>query len=209
MKNIKGRRANDMSMEQQLLYLNKNYKILSAEQEYIVHPAVFDLVPLSAASLQCSFISNFQLKDYRLTLDKLLLGNVEAMNLAGIKSEVTEKKAIFQDLSVSYTGAILIGADLVKEYFLKGNLACFSYQSVFELVFEDGVLITTIDQSKAMLRIRKNIELGFRSLYNNRDIRCIKHFMNSSLVGDYKAFKFNTSRLKYVKDMKKDYRPII
>jgi hypothetical protein len=192
-------------MEQQLLYINKNFKILSAEQEYIIHPAVFDLVPLTAASLQCSFISNFQLKDYRLTLDKLLLGTVESLSLAEIKSEVIEKKAILQDFPVCYTGAILIGADLVKEYYNKGNLSFFSYQNVFELVFEDGVLITTVDQSKAMLRIRKNIELGFRSLYNNRDNRCIKRFINSSLVGDYKMFRFNTSRLNYVKDMKKYY----
>jgi hypothetical protein len=193
-------------MEQQLLYLNKNFKILSAEQEYIIHPAVFDLVPLTAASLQCSFISNFQLKNYRLTLDKLLLGTVESLSLAEIKSEVIERKAIVQDFSVCYTGTILIGADLVKEYYYKGNLAFFSYQNVYELVFEDGVLITTVDQSKAMLRIRKNIELGFRSLYNNRDNRCIKRFMNSSLVGDYKMFKFNKSRLSYVKEMKKNYR---
>jgi hypothetical protein len=193
-----------MFIDQQLQYLNNNYKILCAEQEFIIHPAVFGLVPLSAASLQCSFTSTFQIKNYRLILDELTLGTGEFMNY-GVKAESFEQRSICQDISTSYNGAILVGSDLIKEYYMKGNLICFSYQSVLELIFEDGVLITTIDHSKAMSRIRKNIELGLRSLYNSRDARCIKHFIYNCFVGDYKNFKFDHNRLKYVKEMKKDY----
>ncbi|MDF2943743.1 MAG: hypothetical protein K0S01_2601 [Herbinix sp.] len=193
-----------MIMDQQLLFLDKNYKILCAEQEFIIHPAVFGLVPLAAASLQCSFTSTFQIKDYRLILDELILGTGDLINY-GMKIAANEQQPIVQNLSVSYNGAILVGADLVKEYYMKGNLTCFSYQRVVELIFEDGVLITTIDHSKAMSRIRKNIELGLRSLYKSRDARLIKHFINNSFVGDYKTFLFDNSRLKYIKEMKKDY----
>ncbi len=194
-----------MSLEQHIFYLHKNYKILCTEQEFIIHPAVFSQVPLSATSLQCSFESYFQIKDYRLILDKLILNKGEATNSGG-RMDYAEQQYIVWDLPASYNGAILIGADLVKEYYMKGNtLACFSYQNVVELVFEDGILITTIDQSKAMSRIRKNIELGLRSLYKSKDVRCIKRFMSSSFVGDYKTFKFNNSRLKYLKEMQNDY----
>lgn len=195
-----------MNIEQQLLYLNKNYKILCSEQEFIVHPAAFSLLPLTASSLQYPFTSSFHIKDYRLILDRITMFNGESSNLSGTRIDGYEKPYLFQDAAVAYNGAILIGADLIKEYNMKGNkLNCFSYQSVFELVFEDGILITTIDQSKAMSRIRKNLELGLRSLSKSRDVRLIQRFINAALFGDYKTFRLSNSRLKYLKEMKNDY----
>jgi hypothetical protein len=195
-------------MEQQLLYLNKNYKILNAEQEFIIHPAAFGIIPITTTSLQCFFTSYFQINDYQLILNRLTIGNGYLLNSLELKAEDKELPKI-ADLPVAYNGAILIGTDLVKEYYMKGMLACFSYQSVIELVFEEGILITTIDQSKAMSRIRKNIELGLRTLYKTKDIRCIKHFISSAFVGDYKTFRFDNQRLKHVKDMQNYYRSVI
>jgi hypothetical protein len=121
-------------------------------------------------------------------------------------SDSTDKHYEFEQCAVSYNGTLLIGTDLIKEYSLKGNkTACFSYQNVKELVFEDGVLITTVDQNKAMLRIRKNLELGLRNLTASRDLRCIRRFMNSAFVGDYKPFKLPVNRFKYLQDMKNVY----
>jgi hypothetical protein len=195
-----------MYFEQQLNYLNKSYKIISAEQEFVVHPSAFCLSPISLMSLQGSFSSNFHIEEYRLILDKLVL-NPEVGNIGGNKAESLERPYEFKGCTVSYNGAIIIGTDIVKEYFIKGSRpACFSYQSVFELVFEDGILITTIDHSKKMIRIRKNIELGLRSLVSKRDVRCIKRFIHSSFVGDYKSFLLNSSRLRYLKEMKKYYQ---
>jgi len=215
-----------MDIEQQLLYLNKNYKILFTEQEFIVHPAAFGLLPLALASLQYSFNSSFHIEDYRLTLDKIIISNGEIGSFEGVKTDANEKPFLFQYTTIAYNGSILIGANQLKEYNIKecnkkeynkkecnkkeynlkeNKMNCFSYQSVFELVFEDGILITTIDKSKAMSRIRKNIELGLRSLSKSRDVRLIQHFINSSLVGDYKPFRRDSSRLKYLKEMKNEY----
>jgi hypothetical protein len=197
---------NYMNIEQQLLYLNINYKVLYTEQEFIVHPAAFSLLPITTTSLQYPFSSSFHIKDYRLILDRITMFNGESSNLGGMRIDGYEKSYLFQEAPVTYNGAILIGANQIKEYNIKGNkMNCFSYQSVFELIFEDGILITTIDQSKAMSRIRKNLELGLRSLSKSRDVRLIQHFINSSLVGDYKTFRLNNSRLKYLKEMKNDY----
>jgi hypothetical protein len=117
-----------------------------------------------------------------------------------------DRQYTFDNCTVSYNGAILIGSKPVKEYAMKGeNPTCFSYQNVMELIFEDGILITSVDHSKKMLRIRKNIELGLRNLTVNRDIRCIRRFMNSSFIGDYKTFRLIGSRMRYLKELKKDY----
>lgn len=189
-----------MNIDQQIIYADKNYSILDAEQEFLIHPAALGLLPISKASLQDSFSSSFYLDGYCLMLDKMIWNE-----------EITGNEKQFEpsDIKVLYSGTVLIGADVVKEYHLKGDvLACFSYQHVMELVFDHGMLITTVDQSKAMLRIRKNIELKLRNLNKNRDLRCIKRFINSSYVGDYKPFLLSGMRYKYLKDMKNGYNNI-
>lgn len=185
-----------MNNEKQMKYLNKDYKILHSEQEFIIHPAAIGILPMTKAALQCSFTSEYHIENYRLYLDKLTLN----------PGEMNETQYDFQDYAVSYHGAVLIGTNLVKEYNMKGMMpACFSYQNVMELFFEDGVLITSVDQSKAMLRIRKNLELNLRSILRSRDVRCIKRFMYSSFVGDYKVFRLPITRMRYLQDMKSDY----
>ncbi len=195
-----------MNIVQIMNYKNTEYTILAAEQECIIHPIALGYLPNSAASLQCSFSSHFLLKDYRLQLSRLDLFTNEAMKLGGIHMEGYSQKHSFEEFPVSYNGAILIGANIVKEYYLKGEVpAYFSYQKLIELVFDNGILITTVDHSRAMLRVRKNLELGLRSLENKRDKRCINRYMNSVLVGDYKPFRLQYNLMKHVKDMKKDY----
>jgi hypothetical protein len=186
-----------MNIEQQIIYSGVIYKILSAEQEFVIHPSAFGLLPVVKASLQKSFSCAFHIEDYHLILDEVALTDT---NSEGERSDRT------YGCKVAYNGVLLIADNLVKEYYFKGGkLACFSYQNVLELVFENGMLITTIDQSKAMLRIRKNLELGLRDLSKNRDLRCIRRFINSSFVGDYKPFLLDSMRIKYLKDMKQDY----
>lgn len=195
-----------MKIDQQLLYSNQLYKILNAEHEFIIHPSALDILPLTQIALSTPFISSFSIMDYQLKLDKLMIGSSETLNIIGNKVLGSELYYEFNRLSVIYSGSILIAKDLIKEHHLcPEEPACFSYLKVLELVFEDGVLITTIDQSKAMQRIRKNLELGLRNLNNNRDLRCIRRFINSSIIGDYKGFRRNGTRMKYIKNMKNKY----
>jgi hypothetical protein len=195
-----------MNIEQKIIYQNIEYRILAAEQEFIVHPVAFGLLPYTSASIQCSYSCLLHLKDYRLLLSRLELGTSEALNLGGARIEGYSQIHEFNEQPVYYNGTIVIGTNLVKEYYLNGSTpSIFSYQKVIELVFEKGVLVTTIDQSKAMLRIRKNLELGLRKLSSSRDARCISRFMNSAFIGDYKPFRFHYNRMKYVKEMKQDY----
>lgn len=193
-----------MEYEQQISYLDKIYKILCIEQEYLIHPAAFGYLPLSRATQKCNFAGIYHIEGYRLYLDAMIMN--PGAGSKSVFAENNERQFDFDHFPVAYNGAILIGAGLVREYSIKGmKTACFSYHDVRELIFEDGVLITTVDHSKAMLRIRKNIELGLRSLTKNRDSRCIKRFMNSVFIGDYKSFRLQHSRMKYLEGMQKDY----
>jgi hypothetical protein len=190
-----------MNIEQKIIYSDRIYQVLNAEGEYMIHPAAFGLLPLSKASLLRSFSSEFMIENFHLKLNKIVLKNEDkAEDVEGYQSNELYGCRVF------YSGTILIGENMVREYYSKGGkLACFSYQNVYELVFEDGILVTTVDQSKAMQRIRKNLELGLRTLNHGRDYRCIMHFINASLVGDYKSFKLPGSRYKYLKNMRNNY----
>lgn len=185
-----------MVSDQKILYNDKEYRIIAIEQEYIIHPAALNILPLNKSTVTYDFNVEFYLDGYNLYLEKLKLNNADTVN----------QQYVLNRCRLSYSGSILIGADIVKEYSIKNSFpACFSYQYVKELIFDDGVLVTTIDHNKAMLRIRKNLELGLRSLNNKRDLRCINHFLGSAFVGDYKPFRMAINRLRYIKDMKSFY----
>ncbi len=194
-----------MTLDHKMFYSGAEYQILAIEQEFIIHPAALGLLPLTSVSLQFPFRSSFHIEDYRLILDSMTVLGSNPVKALGADEE-SEGGIDYSALHLSYNGAVLIGNKLVKEYYLKSNVpACFSYENVYELIFEDGRLITTVDQSKAMRRIRKNLELGLRTLYKPRDARCILKFINTSLVGDYRPSRFCFRQLNYVKEMQHSY----
>ena len=78
---------------------------------------------------------------------------------------------------MKYSGGVLIVKGLLEEY--KEYEDIFSYETVLELIFKNGCLITTVDHGKAVLRIRRNLELGLRSITSTRDRICIQRFLNA------------------------------
>ena len=197
-----------MNIMQILKYQKKEYTIICSEQEFIDHPAALARDRINAATLKCSFISSFEVKDYKLLLNKILVRSDDAYNPEG--AEVERELLELDEIPVSYNGAVLIGTNLVKEYYIRDESqpACFTYGVVYELIFDKGILITFVDHSRAMLRIRRNLEHGLRRLERPRDLRCILRFINSSLIGDYRPFRFNFKRLGYIKEMRKDYQTL-
>lgn len=190
-----------MEQKKQINFHNKLFSILSVEQEYIIHPVVFEPEEITEESLNIGFSCEFSIQSNRLMLDFMM----KTPEGAGSEEE-TGEGAILKSIPALYNGAILIGGEPVKEYLLMENrLQYFSYKQVYELVFNKGDLVTTIDHSKAMLRIRKNLELGLRSLTVKRDARCIKRFINSSFIGDYRPLS-NKKKLKYLKELKELYQ---
>lgn len=201
-----------MNMEQQLHYLGMTYTIISAEQEFVIHPVVGESVPITVETIKCPFSCSFHLDNYSLMLDNITLYKDNTLRKKKYKLNIDRKNEIMEshdicgDFKVGYSGAVLIGSSLIKDFRWDSNqTACFSYKNVYELVFKEGTLITTIDHCKEMLRIRKNIELEYRSMTKKHDVRVIKRFLNTSFVGDYKPFLTSYKRAKYLREMKKNY----
>lgn len=91
-----------------------------------------------------------------------------------------------------YRGGIVIGCTLSNTFEFTNDYPCYCYEKVIELIFNEGKLITTADHSKAMDRVRKNIEKGLRSLKNQKDLICINKFLRSSFIKKYSGrFDFN------------------
>lgn len=88
-------------------------------------------------------------------------------------------------IGLTYSGGIIIARDFVESYGNFEEYPCYCYKRVFELIFEDGRLVTSIDHSKAMTRIRKNIEKGLRDIRSKKDYKCIQRFIKESFVKNY------------------------
>ncbi|BCJ95122.1 hypothetical protein acsn021_26910 [Anaerocolumna cellulosilytica] len=181
-------------MNDNLLIEDKLYQILKCEDRDIINPEVFGISPTWKNDKNFEYSNLLIIKDFQLFLKNLEVTSdrgfpeISGRNPVTIKLENNRETVLYEDIMypVIFTGAVVIAAEILKTYDIQGELPCFSYNHVIELIFQDGKLVTTIDHSKAMVRIRKNLDLRLRSLEKKRDIRCIKRFIDTSFVGDYK-----------------------
>lgn len=182
-----------MNFKDTILISDVNYDILYSEHE-IIQPEYFNIAPTWSDDTTFAFISQYNLEDYQLYLKNLIVSNDRGYpEINGIDPkpyciEQDMDAVQYNDImeAVEYTGAMVIGTHIVKNYSENDDIPCYSYKCVKELVFLDGKLITTIDHSKAMLRVRKNLDLGLRSLNKKSDVKCIQRFIMSSFSGNYK-----------------------
>lgn len=182
-----------------LIIRDEEYQILACERKEILHPIVFgyDNYELNEEN-KYSFL--FMIEDYKLKLLQMELCSYEQEN---IHIENETKKISYEKIVVPYSGAVLVANDYIQNYFFdrRPEDRCFAYQNVKELIFQDGILITTIEHNKAMLRIRKNIDLGYRRVYNTRDFRCIERFIKNTLIGNYRAHSSLKRQLEYYNEL--------
>lgn len=176
-----------------VIYKEEEYELLLQEKEGMFHPEVFGMAPIWMQSKEFSYMSTYEIKEYQLYLDSFMVHTDSSypviQNVEAIMTEEENGKnyACYQNLSyqLNYTGAIVIAREFVKDYEIEDNFPCFCYAHVIELIFEKGILVTTIAHDKAMVRIRKNLERGLRTLRKAKDARCIRKFIKSSFVGKY------------------------
>lgn len=112
-----------------------------------------------------------------------------------------EKKngSLITEEAVNYSGGVLILRGLLEEYAEYEDL--FSYETVLELIFRDGCLITTVDHSKAGLRIRRNLERGLRSMNSARDRLCIRRFILQTVICDYRQSRLAYGKRKVLRNL--------
>lgn len=180
------------------------------------HPQVFGIHPIWKESSPFDFRMEIVLDNYKISLHRMwvkadcampVINGISPQYFAeGLKEGVIYDKL---DIPILYTGAILLAHTKLNDYGIRPEaeegLPCFCYKSVYEYIFENGILITTIDHSRSMLRIRKNIDFGYRDWNKKRDQRCIERFMKTSFVGDYKKVSKKKTD-EYLCEMRKLYK---
>lgn len=208
-KEIKEQKEDSLEIQNQEGYLadcdrdviiidKERYEILANEQTYVFHPEYFGISPIWTNDSNFRYKCLFELTDHQLYLKSFQVTSDRGYPIINnVKPEVCNLENGFETVlyininePLNYSGAIMFANSLVKDYRLPYrmdlyNPPCFSYKFVGELIFEEGKLITSVNHNKAMRRIRKNIDLGLRSLDKKQDIKCIKKFIKDSFIGDY------------------------
>lgn len=195
----------------------EQFEVLSCENQFILHPLVFGILPVWKDSSPFDFELQISLDNYKIALHEMWVEADCALPIInGILPKYVSRHerdgALYDKLNIpiQYTGAILMAHTLVNDYGIQRsegqNYPCFCYKVVYEYIFENGILITTIDHSRAMIRIRKNLDLGYRDIKKKRDLKCIQQFIKTSLVGDYKQLKRRKKLENYLSNMRELYK---
>ncbi len=207
--------GSNLNANDTLLFEGNFYQLTGVEQE-IYTPDLFRIAPTWEKDKDFQYISVYEIKEHQLYLKNMTISSdrgfpvINDVKPQSVYHENSLDTVLYEGLmeKLNYTGGVLVGCDYIKNYNTKGDMPYFSYGKLYELIFEDGILTTTVDHSKGMLRIRKNIDLGLRNLEKERDRKCIKHFLKTSFVGEYlhpnkhKKNKFKNNIQNYISKIK-------
>jgi len=154
------------------------------EQEYTLFLSEYDLQPSQPGSSQyfgdqAGEIS-LKIDDYKLFLEE-------------------RRGGFLTQEALNYSGGMLVVQKPVPAYAEYDDM--FSYEIVLELIFKDGILMTTVDHSKAMLRVRRNLERGLRSMVRARDRYCIRKFMHKTVICDYRQSRIVRAKKKCLRGL--------
>lgn len=182
-------------MKSEMFFHEQEFEVIMIERENLfVKKAInHDLLKVEDAHL--NYHCCFEVKEYRLYLRRC-----EIVCAHGYRAVIQDtNKGVFEvddelqentDLMIpnTYSGSIVIGRGLVTtEYHMHGKkIPCYCYEEVIELIFSQGILVTAINHSRAMKRVRMNLEGRYRTLSKRKDVRCIDRFLRDSFVGMYR-----------------------
>lgn len=200
-----------------IIYKGEEYQLLLFEGSAVFNPRSFGISPVWPKSSKFEYFStcivedfNLKVKDFCFTSDGScpVINGVEAV-VSETFNGIASRKYFNINMPLDYTGALVIAKKFLGDYGNEKDFPCYCYQNVIELIFKDGVLVTTIDHRKAMAKIRKNIDKGLRDINIKKDYKCIKKFVKKSLVGEYfqsatkRRIKKIAGKLNLIKNKKK------
>ncbi|BCN31430.1 hypothetical protein [Anaeromicropila herbilytica] len=193
---------------EKILYKGEEYQLYLFEKEYIYHPSEAGVRSIWPATEPLEYENSYRIDERNLILQSVFINantNTIIDDIKGYSPKVTHEgdnqKICFEniDIPLDYSGAMIIRKDFIDKYGYEEEYPCFCYKVVIELVFNEGCLITAIDHSRAMLKIRKNIDAGLRDPKVKRDKKCINNFINSSFIGEYKwKIRQNTNKKTFI-----------
>jgi hypothetical protein len=195
-----------MKLFEELVYKEEKYSLILSEEDEIFLPSLFSLKRIWSNFSELDYIATYTIDNYKLLLQSIIVPDNESSPIIrGVKPLKLKSDSFNQDYleyqsllePLSYSGGIVIAKDILWNS-EEEICPCYCYQSVIELIFVNGTLVTSIDHSKAMIKIRKNIDKGLRDIHKKRDAKCINRFIKDSLVGEY-AQSFRCSKIKQLK----------
>lgn len=126
-------------------------------------------VPMHTACWR-GFFCDFKITKKGLFLDRLNISTelMEFPDLWGSKPKVKHSNEdsaslVYEKINhkIDYTGSIVLGDGFLDEYYIHmGFQRPWAYESVVEVVFENGNLVKTIDHSETVAKIREEISSG-------------------------------------------------
>ena len=157
-------------IEDQLRHRNTRYTV-AATSGPLFNPSMLGLTPtpLSSACWR-GFCASFAIIESRLVLENL---DVHLLEEGDHRQQGPQVKHVAPtdpqenaggfnnhyagiNCDLAYSGGVLVGADLVRGYFVRGWQPAWGYRLALELVFENGILVEERDTSKCMAEIRKS-----------------------------------------------------
>ncbi len=194
-------------------FKGENYIIINREADNIMIDVIDEHKPRKLwKSYLGKVYADYYMEDRKLHLKdislnaKMINHNEKLLTVEPEYDEVT-KMDWFREVNapLSYTGGIIIAKDIVdiKNVDVIDKEKPYSYNKVLELIFENGVLVTCVDHSKTMVKIRKNIETGLRSIDNSKDMRVMSRFIYQSYLHNYQKHIRNRDMKRKLYKLKK------
>ena len=185
-----------INMKSEMIFHDQEFEVIMIENESIITEKEIDQDILGMEHANLNYHCCFEVKEYR-----LYLRSCEIICSHGYRAVLQESSHKDNDSNNTtdhsnselmipnvYSGSIVIGKGLIaSDYLAQGyEVPCYGYEEVIELIFSQGILVTTINHSRAMKRVRMNLDCGYRTLDKKKDVRCIQKYLRDSFVGDYK-----------------------
>ena len=143
------------------LYKGEVYVLSGYTKGEPFSPLDYGFLP-KAATTACwrGFILYFTIEDEELFLVDMEINNEEELELNGIKPEIRDQglRLYYQNvnLKLEYSGKLLIAKDFIQSMYVHmGFQRASSYETVLELEFKKGNLISVKDLSSKMKKRRK------------------------------------------------------
>ncbi|TFF84944.1 hypothetical protein EU523_00835 [Candidatus Heimdallarchaeota archaeon] len=153
----------------EFIFKGESYSIAGIKGPTLFNPRDYDISPQSA-STACwrGFVAYYAVLEDRLIIDTLFIKCKEPKEINGIEpkdetsfspedEEYAYIKHFFSycypkiNLELDFTGSILIGKDFIDEMYVHmGFQRPITFRTVYELTFENGQLIKTVNKSKEM-----------------------------------------------------------
>ena len=153
-------------------YRGWEYTIVAQSDSLDIHPTLFGIVPKAATS---ACWSGFWCV-YDIRKDGIYLKDLYVCSKDDLYPTINGKKPatcadgsewsymghhLYCNLNyrVPYTGRLLVGRGFLSKYYIHmGYQKPWSYRKLKELIFEEGVLVEVIDQSRVAAQLRRKIK---------------------------------------------------